>query len=204
MTYAESFPDHSARRDLPLIDESSRPTLSGPVAEATAEQRRHGELLSLLHGMHSDEVERVRRSMDGVRQGLTGVGELRAMVQTLSLRQVYAEVGSFCGALCANITTHHRLEDRIMFRDLRTADADVSPVLDRLGAEHVVIHEHLMALDEALVDLVEDTDPAAETDPAGLDAIADRVAVIAGMLRSHFGYEEEQLIGPLGRNHIII
>jgi Hemerythrin HHE cation binding domain len=65
------------------------------------------------------------------------------------------------------------------------------PVLDRLAAEHRVIHGLLEAVDQALVSLV--------TDSTTLTPLTRALDRLSGRLRSHLLYEEEQLVGPLNR-----
>jgi hypothetical protein len=67
----------------------------------------------------------------------------------------------------------------------------LAPVLDRLSAEHEVIHGLLEAVDASLVAMV--------TDPAALSELTSAVDRLADRLGSHLGYEEEQLVGPLNR-----
>ena len=85
-----------------------------------------------------------------------------------------------------------------MFPDLAGADPALQPVLDRLGSEHEVIHLVLERLDRALVAMVSGT-----AGPAGDDARA-AAARLVEVLVSHLAYEEEQLLGPLGRLPVVV
>lgn len=117
-------------------------------------------------------------------------------MQRLSSRQDWYSLGAFCAAYCRTLATHHAIEDHRMFPGLGAADPTLTPVLDRLGSEHEVIHELLVGLDGSLVALV--------SEGAGLDRVRTAAGQLAEVLESHLAYEEEQLLGPLGRLPIAI
>ncbi len=73
---------------------------------------------------------------------------------------------------------------------LRRADPQLAPVLDRLKAEHHIIHGVLEDVDRALVGLVGGGD---------IKALRATVDQLSDTLLSHLSYEETQLIGPLSR-----
>jgi hypothetical protein len=64
-------------------------------------------------------------------------------------------------------------------------------VLDRLSAEHRVIHEVLNRVDAALV--------ATVSDPKGIAELGDAVDLLTDTLLSHLSYEERELVEPLAR-----
>jgi hemerythrin-like domain-containing protein len=90
------------------------------------------------------------------------------------------------------VTGHHTLEDRSVFPHLRRSAPELTPVLDRLGDEHEVITELLDRLDESLVSLV-----AGKS--GGMGEVRQAVDLLTDALRSHFSYEERELIEPLAR-----
>ena len=83
-----------------------------------------------------------------------------------------------------------------MFPALRRAEGDLAPVIDRLGEEHVTIHQVLLDLDRAAVVLARTGD--------GFDDVDRLVDVLASGLRSHLTYEESQLVAPLSDHRIVI
>jgi hemerythrin-like domain-containing protein len=99
--------------------------------------------------------------------------------------------GSFCQAYCLGVTQHHSLEDAAVFPNLRAKEPALAAVLDRLGHEHVVIHDLLESVDRALVGLARD--------PEAHDPVQAAVDLLAAALLSHFAYEERELVGPLSR-----
>jgi hemerythrin-like domain-containing protein len=89
------------------------------------------------------------------------------------------------------VAIHHTIEDQTMFPGLARHEPSLSPVIERLSAEHETIAEVLTSLDEALVTMV--------TDPAGLHDVAARTNELATQLLAHLAYEEEQLLPAIGR-----
>lgn len=176
-------------------DESTRPTL----AEATDTAYDSGQLTTVEHlvAIHDHlrgELDRVRDLIGQVRRGLLTVGEARAGVNELTLRQNNWTLGAYCQSYCGFVNGHHGLEDASVFPHLRRAEPDAAPVLDRLQTEHEVIHALLDDVDRSLVALVR------EGDAAALDHVEQAVEVLAARLLSHLTYEERELRGPLARH----
>jgi len=78
-----------------------------------------------------------------------------------------------------------------MFTHLRRADPALGPVVDRLMAEHRVIHDILEGVDQALVALV--------SSPEGAQQLQDALDLLTDALLSHLSYEEHQILEPLAR-----
>ena len=127
--------------------------------------------------------------------GATSVGSARSAINEMTIRQNNWTVGAYCASYCRVVTTHHTIEDQSMFPRLRRGDPRLGPVLDRLAAEHAIIHDVLDTLDRALIDFV--TDPATG---ARLQKAADE---LTDTLRSHLSYEERELTEPLARIRIL-
>ena len=66
--------------------------------------------------------------------------------------------------------------------------------MERLAEEHVVIHEHLVHVDELAARL--------DAEPDVLPELDEAVAAFAAVLRSHFTYEEDELSEPLGLRQV--
>ncbi len=93
------------------------------------------------------------------------------------------------------VTQHHTLETTAVFPHLRAAEPPLAPVIDRLDAEHRVIHGVLETVDTALVAHL---GQAAEIhDFTAVDAALD---LLTDALLSHLSYEERELLGPLSRH----
>jgi hypothetical protein len=63
-------------------------------------------------------------------------------------------------------------------------------VLDRLSADHHVVHDLLEELDRALVGMLGGGD---------LDGVRDSAERLQRVLVEHLDYEEQELVGPLDR-----
>jgi Hemerythrin HHE cation binding domain len=176
-------------------DESTRPTLDEPPDASYSDVQlapvRH---LVDIHDHLRGELERLRDLLRQVRRGLLTVGEARAGVNEMTLRQNNWTLGAYCQSYCGFVNGHHGLEDASVFPHLRLAEPAVVPVVERLHAEHRVIHGLLDEVDRSLVALVRDGDTSA------LDALEESVEVLAGRLLSHLAYEERELLGPLARH----
>ncbi len=109
----------------------------------------------------------------------------------MTMRQNNWTVGTYCESYCRVVTTHHTLEDQSVFPYLRRADPRLAPVIDRLAAEHLAIHEVLEGVDRALVGFI--------SEPDGGKALQEAVDLLTDTLLSHLSYEERELVEPLAR-----
>jgi hypothetical protein len=176
-------------------DEATRPTLAEPAdAPYTAAELTTVEHLVAIHDHLRGELDRLRDLIHQVRRGLLSVGDARAGVNAMTLRQNNWTLGAYCQSYCGFVNGHHSLEDASVFPHLRRAEPAAAPVLERLHAEHEVIHGLLDQVDHALVALVRDADTST------LDAVERAVEVLAERLLSHLAYEERELRGPLARH----
>jgi hypothetical protein len=181
----------------PPIDDASRPRLAAVGdSEVTDIGRAAQQALVAVHEHLRQEMRQVIGVLEQVATGAADPAVGRSLVNRMTMRQNYWSVGAFCATYCRILTLHHTIEDQRLFRDLRDEDGSLSPVLERLSEEHEVIADLLDRLDRALVRMVEE--PGA-VGPARVEA-----AALSDALLSHLGYEEEQLLGPLGRSTIIL
>jgi hemerythrin-like domain-containing protein len=172
----------------PEWDESTRPML--PPADHPS--YGDGTALVEIHDHLRSELTQVRDLIDQVANGALDVDAVRSAINQMTLRQNAWSVGAYCMSYCGVVTVHHTIEDVRMFPELRAKDDRLGPVLDRLAAEHRVIHGLLEAVDQALVGLV--------TDPTALTPLTMAVERLSDQLGSHLSYEEQQLVGPLNRH----
>src|SRR5205823_3796471 len=91
-----------------------------------------------------------------VRDGATSAGDARSALNQMVLRQNDWTLGAFCARYCAVVASHHGLEDAAVFPHLASADESLAPVIDRLGEEHLVIHDAIQDVDRALVQHIND------------------------------------------------
>ena len=187
-------PDDGSRRSTEHVwDEAARPT--GPAVDPGADYSRQGAgvagHLIEVHDHLRSELERVHDLVAQVRAGRLAAGEARAAVNELSLRQNDWTLGAYCASFCTFVAGHHGLEDQAVFPYLKGADERLAPVIDRLEDEHLVVHDLLVRLDSALVDVLRE--------PDGLTRLADTLDVLTDALLSHLSYEERELVEPLAR-----
>lgn len=150
-----------------------------------------GQHLIDVHDHHRSELAQVRDVLRRVREGVAEVGDARDAIQQLALRRNDWTLGGLCQSFCFGLTMHHTMESGDIFGHLRSKQPDLAPVLDKLHADHLDIHEILEQLDRALVRMV--------AHPGEHDAVADAIDALADALLEHLAYEEAQLVGPLDR-----
>lgn len=174
--------DPSDRPRAPQHPESTL-TPSGRLAQQT------------LQGIHDHLRHEMAQVVTAVRAAATDArraADARALVNDLSMGVNYRALGSFCGRYCSVVDVHHRIEDAAMFPDLRAADPELGPVLERLSAEHVMVHDVLVELDQALVAMI-------NTGAEALPPVQTAVERLSEALLDHLDYEEQELLPALGR-----
>lgn len=174
-------------RPTAVLDEATRPTVRLGLS-LTPQQQAAGLHLRQIHDAFRGELTALESRVSEVRRGEASAADVRAAVSAFG-GATGLTLGQHCAQLCRFVTMHHSLEDSAMFPALG-AHAKVKPVVDRLAEEHVVIHDHLAHVDELAARL--------DADPEVLPDLEAAVAVFAGVLRSHFTYEEDELSEPLG------
>ncbi len=178
-----------------LWDETTRPTLGEPEDPAySSHELGAAHHLVEIHDHLRAELDRLQGMVGEVRRGLLSVGDARAGVAAMTIRQNNWTLGAYCQSYCGFVNGHHSLEDASVFPHLRDREPAVAPVVDRLHAEHQVIHHLLDEVDRALVALVR-TGESTE-----LDALDATIGLLSDRLLSHLAYEERELRGPLVRH----
>ncbi|MFD2762850.1 LLM class flavin-dependent oxidoreductase [Micromonospora eburnea] len=188
-------PDPGVRlTDHQLWDESTRP--AAPPAPAghvyTPHAQAVGAHLVDVHDHLRQELSQVRDLLEQVKRGVVSAGAARAVLNQMTMRQNNWTLGAYCAAYCTVVTQHHGLEDNSIFPHLRRAEPGLGPVLDRLEAEHVVIHDVVEGVDRALVDLIRN--------PGDFTRLQQAVDVLTDTLLSHLSYEEREIVEPLARH----
>jgi hemerythrin-like domain-containing protein len=177
-------------------DDSTRPTLAEPADTAYPPERLAvSEHLVQVHDMLRGELAQLQDMIEQVRRGLLSPGDARSQLHTMTMRQNNWALGAYCASYCRIVNGHHGLEDSGIFPHLRRSEPRIAPVVDRLAAEHLVIHGLLDEVDRAMVEVV-----GAEEAPEKLDALASTIQRLADSLLDHLAYEERELRGPLARH----
>jgi hypothetical protein len=196
-TVVPTPPPAVRRSAVQLLNESDRPT--GPALDPertyTPYQLSSGQHLIDVHDHLRAELDQIRDLVEQVAAGSLGVGQARSHINTMTMRQNNWTLGTYCESYCRLVTTHHSLEDASLFPHLRRADPALVPVVDRLEAEHHIIHDVLEGVDKALVALVDGS--------GDIDGLRAAVDLLDDTLLSHLSYEERELVEPLARLGVI-
>ena len=179
-----------------LLDVSTRP--KAPRIEGLSPmQEWQGKRLALIHRMHLEELDHTRRVMQQIEAGEARLAQLGDAVSSLRMAESYRAFGTLCGRECQLLTFHHMAEDQAVFPVLDSKGSDgLRKVVERLRAEHDVIHALLEELQIAARAAVERADAQSF---AILKEIFDR---LDRTVRSHFGYEEVELEQALGYHEV--
>ena len=157
--------------------------------------------LVAVHDHLRSELAQIRDVAGQVAAATLTAGEARSVVNRMTLRSHHWQLGAFCAQYCRVVTMHHTIEDRMMFPMAADVDPSVAPVVDRLMAEHQVIHHVLERFDQALVALVAEPEADAIPDPGGPSAVAALADELSALLLSHLAYEEDELSPALAQLH---
>ena len=181
----------------PALDEPTRPRAPRhDDTVGTAAGRAAAQMLVGVHAHLRSELEQIRDVVAEVTVGRSSAALARSLINELSMRQNYWSLGAFCATYCRVLTIHHAIEDSSLFVNLRSRDAELAPVIERLSEEHEVVAAVLARLDAALVAMVDD--------PEHLRRVQTEVERLTDILLSHLTYEEEELLGPIARLGISI
>ena len=171
---------------------ASTPSTRHTEGVATQQHTGAGAHLVEVHDALRGELARLRDIVEQVMAGEQDAQRARSAINDLTMRQNNWTLGAYCQQYCRFLTGHHGLEDRSIFPHLRRSESSLAPVLDRLEREHLVIHDALEQLDDALVGLVSGASGTAE-----LQRVVDR---LGDELLAHLSYEEQELVGALDRH----
>jgi hemerythrin-like domain-containing protein len=165
-----------------LLDDSKRP--KAPKIDGLSPfQRSRGQRLQLFHNHHRAQLAEVARALETL-----DAAALSDKVSKLDMSTNYRMFGNICGQECQMLSGHHGIEDAHMFPLLHEEGSDgVKKVVERLMAEHLVVHELIEELEERAWATLQN--PNAET----FAAAKETFRVLNICVRSHFGYEETEL-----------
>lgn len=177
--------------DIAFLDDATRPTV--PKLEGLAdEQRQAGAHLRQVHDHLRDNMRAIRGLLQRAAEGLAGPDEVAQETSRMAMIGNFRRFGNLCGQHCQIVNTHHSIEDYHLFPALAAQSDGYRRVTERLAAEHVVVHELLIAQIEALNAL------AAAPSAQSFAAAREVYEALERVLASHLGYEEEQIGDALG------
>jgi hypothetical protein len=176
---------------IDLLDDDTRP--KAPRIEGVTEaQRWHGKRLAQIHEMHLHQMTYVRHVMEHIEAGEEGAEALGEAIGGLQMRNNYRAFGNLCGQECQMLTFHHTAEDEYIFPALMEGGEGLRKVVERLGAEHDVIHQLLEEFETRVAALI--ADPSPDT----FARVKEAFETLEKVVKSHFGYEQTELEEALG------
>ena len=165
-----------------LLDDSKRPK-SPKVEGLNAFQRARGQRLKWFHDHHRAQLSEVADALETL-----DAAALSQQVNKLDMSANIRMFGNLCGAECQMLTGHHTIEDIHMFPLLHEeGSAGLKKVVERLMAEHLVVHELIEELEQRAWACLQN--PSSKTFAAAKKTFLD----LNTCVRSHFGYEETEL-----------
>lgn len=177
--------------DIAFLDDATRP-LAPRLAGLTLRQKEAGEHLKMVHDHLRGNMKTLRVLIERAAAGGVTQAEVDDAATGLAMVANFRRFGNLCGQHCAIVDQHHSIEDYAVFPPLSAKGEAWKKVTDRLAAEHVVVHELLVRLMEAIGTLAESPDRDSFETAKELYEALERV------LLSHLGYEEEQIGDALG------
>lgn len=171
---------------ITLLDNSKRPK-APKIENLTPAQRHQGRRLSLYHNMHRQQLREVASAMVQIDDSLL------MKISALDMRHNFKVFGNMCGAECQMLSGHHGIEDQAIFPLLHEAgDAGLKKVVERLRAEHLVVHELIEELAAQAHEAIKN--PTTES----YTQLKSTFTELNTCVQSHFGYEETELADALG------
>lgn len=181
---------------LPLddldLDESARPK-APKVPAATDRHRRQGRQLAAIHRHYLMEMAQIGAVLARIEAGDAPPKDLKQIVLSLDMAENFRAFGNLCGHECRMLKIHHDIEGADMFPRIDAAGGGMfREVVAKLLSEHEVVHELIIRLGRAAEALV--GDPSEET----FAQAAATYRKLEAIVRSHFGYEETELVEAIG------
>ena len=158
----------------------------------TARGRMLYQALLATHALIRRDLTIVEQLAAAVLDGLPADGlheELAALKSNGMLWQFQVSCLRYCGF----VHMHHHAEDTQFFDELEETNPAITPVVDRLKAEHRAVSDYLDAVEAAAKALSEDDSHDARR------AVADALEVLEGHLLAHLDYEELNVKGTARR-----
>jgi Hemerythrin HHE cation binding domain len=170
--------------------------VTAPLAFEESPETNRGrmlyEMLLAIHGHIRSDLRRVERLAEAV-VGELSSDELEHELEELRNDTMLWQFQVSCLRWCRLVHLHHSAEDVEFFDELEEANPAISPVVERLRAEHREVSHYL--------DAVEAAARALSTND-NLDArrtVAHALQALAGHLLAHLEYEEQNVAATTRR-----
>jgi len=155
-----------------------------PAGEAMAHE------LQAIHRLIRANLASIRKLMDEIVAGAE-VSDIRQEIDELRSSGIVWTLRLGCLRYCRFVHGHHGLEDAALFPGIRRVNPALSPVIDKLIADHRVV--------ASLLDQIERAATALEIVPEARGDLAAGLSSLSDHLLAHLDYEEENLVPTLSR-----
>ena len=177
--------------NIAFLDDATRPP--APKLEGlTDDQKQPGLHLRMIHDHLRDNMVTLGKLIDRAKAGQLTPAEVEEQTDNLVMVANFRRFGNLCGQYCQIVHTHHSIEDYAIFPALAEQGPVFKAIAERLQAEHVVVHELLLALVDALNAL------AGEPTQPRFEEAREVYQALERVLLSHLGYEEDAMGDALG------
>ena len=174
------------------INETERPTMPR-LENATDIDRRKGRHLAAIHRHYLSEMKQIAAVLERIKANDEPSDALRDIILHSDMRKNFEVAGTICGHQCRVLKMHHDIEEHSMFPTLAAqGHAPLTKVVEKLRAEHLVIHELLNRLG-AISEILANNPSATNFENAYAVFFKLRSSVV-----SHFSYEETELEEAIG------
>ena len=146
--------------------------------------------LRWVHDMIRRDLRTVRRMAADVTAGLAAE-QIQAGLASLAAAGPLWQLTVNCLQYCRFVHSHHRAESALLFPALRKANPALSPVVDKLEADHLSVSRLLDEVGTAARALGEREDPAVR------EQLGAALQNLSTDLLAHLDYEEEHISGTL-------
>jgi hypothetical protein len=177
--------------NINFLDDATRPPVQ-KLEGLTAAQMAPGLHLREIHDHLRDNMVTLGKLIERANAGTATPAEVAAETDNLAMVANYRRFGNLCGQYCKIVNVHHSIEDQAIFPAIAARGPVFKAIADRLQAEHVVVHELLIRLIDALNAL------AADPGPSRFDDAKEVFRALERVLLSHLGYEEDAMGDALG------
>lgn len=160
------------------------PNLPNPRGEAMVAE------LKWVHDMIRRDLRTVRQLAADVASGLPA-SQIQAGVRSLAASGPLWQLKINCLQYCRFVHSHHHAESIMLFPGLRRANPALSPVVDKLEADHLSISGLLDEVGEAAQKLSSGEDPAVR------ERLIQALQKLSTDLLAHLQYEEENISDTL-------
>jgi hypothetical protein len=149
----------------------------------TAVGRAMYDMLLAVHAHIRRDLEIVRGLAGQAVDGVSGP-RLREQLHELKRGSILWRLQVDCLRHCSLVHLHHHLEDTEFFVELRDANPALTPVIDRLQADHRRISDDLDAVEAAARALAD------EQGAGPREGLVDALGALERNLLEHLDYEE--------------